>query len=657
MNRIQASRNGMGTHSLMRAVWLGVCAIFLALASPGHAADAGAFQLLVAAPDPVVAGEAVTFQAIAVNIGTEQWLANSYYLEAEIFDARKHFLFKTPRIKGAGTVVPGGTGLFYIPCTIPPQYGGIYYYRVYLVHNEQRVIAGEYASFRVVALPSAPSKLPLVTMGGSAALAYRQTSRYGWRDYTGSLSLNLVGRVRENPLLFNLYTFHTPASTMTASGIDSEIYTILLSYYGRGWNLSVGDVLPAFSPLSLAGTGMRGAAYTRDFGAVSVDAVGARTTEPVEGSASLNGTYERWLAGGKIGVVLPLGITLSGDHVASFDRSASLTDAGPSLTPARNAVTGGMMHVALTGALIVSMEYQASDYWADTNASSAPARDTAYRAEMRLTTDDVTVRSSYQETRPDFYAFGSPDAIRDRRAIDVFAGGTLFQRLSLSAGANRFSDNLDDDPAAVTTTQSIYNAGFAYNSPGPWPKPSVGYALNTAVGDPPSAQDNHTASVSFGLASAVGILHIALNLQQTAFRDNNHITDDLDTNTVGVMVNAPLSRRLSLNLGATESDSKNHSKNILSKSPSYSFSANYAVVPERFTLQAWGTYLERKNDAVAAELLADRREMTCNVESTWLISPATAWTLGGSYADVADRVTTDNSAVERGVNTRLSYSF
>jgi hypothetical protein len=620
-------------------------------------ADAGKFQLVVAAPDPVVASEDVTFQLIAVNVGTEKWQANQYYLEAEIYDAQKKYLAKTSRQRGINTIDPGSTGLFYIPFNVPSNYVGTYFYKVYLVYKEQRIIESDFSSFGVVPLPYAPPKPAEFKLGGNAVLSYRHTSRYEWKDYTGNFSLNLVGQLMEHAMLFNLYTFHTPVSTTTAQGVNSEIYTILFNYYGTGYSLGLGDVLPTFSPLSLYGTGMRGAQYEGKSGIFSTSLVGARTAKSVEGNTSTNGTFERWLVGAKAGVDLPLDINLSGNYVTSFDRQESINTFGPVLAPANNVVTGAVMQWLLADYLNFTAEYQTSSYWADTRLSTSSINDTAYRAELMATPRNFTIRTSIQETKPNFYSFGSPGSPRDRQTLDFYASGLFFNRLTLNAGANRFRDNLGNDASKVTTTQSIYNAGVSYNTPGRWPKPSLSYATNEAVGDPKTAQDNYTNNISLGLSSQVGIINLGLSLQQSAFRDRNKISDDLDTNTAGLTINSSFKSRLSLNFGVTSSDSKNLSKTILSKSPSYSFSINYSVVPNKLAVQTWGTFMRRQNDATAQTLMVDRQDSSGNLEFTWLVNPSLAWTLGGSYVQVIDTLTAANDIIERGVNTRLSYSF
>lgn len=623
------------------------------------AADAGRLQMVVAAPDPVVASESLTFQVIVANVGTTRWTANDYYLEAEIYDSQKNFLVKSSRVKGTVNVDPGMTNLYYVPLTVPGNFVGSYTYRVFVVFNEQRLVESEYNSFSVIPLPVAPPKPSEFRVGGNAVFSYRQTSKYNGKDYTGNFNLNLVGQLFERAMLFNMYTFHTPKSTSTAEGTNNEIYSILFNYYGEGWSLGLGDVMPAFAPLALYGTGMRGGMYEGKAGVVSGGIVAAETAKPQNGTSGTNGTYQRWLVAGKAGIDVTDGITVIGSYVNSFDRQESITTPGPSLTPANNTVTGGQIVCTLAEWASLNVEVQNSQYWADTRTSTTTISDSAYRAELKATPGNMTLRTSYQQTGTDFYSFGSPGATRDRQTLDLFASYLFSGRLNVSAGANQFKDNLKNVPGKVTTTQSIYNASLFFNSPGNWPKPTLSFATNAAVGDPKTAQDNVTNSMSAGFTARLGILNLAVNSQQTAFRDNTKVSDDFDTISYGLSVNSAFGPRLSVNIGATMTGTENlnPAKKYTTTSPSLSCSLNIGIIPEKFTAQIWGTTLSRSNNALVLTDKLDRQETTANAEFTWLARQYLSWTLGGSFSKVADTVTPANDLEERGVNTRVSYSF
>ena len=393
----------------MKARMLLVAAGIVALcAVSGFAADAGMIQLCIAAPDPVVAGEQVTFQIIAANSGSSKWESGQYYLQAEIYDANQKFLIQTERLKGTTTVDPSGTTLVYVPFNVPTTFVGSYYYRVYLVFKEQRLIQTEYNSFNVIPLPVAPAPKPAAfRVGGNVVVSYKQSTKYDGHDYTGNINVNLVGQMLDHAMLFNMYTFHTPLSTSTSSGINNDIYSILFNYYGSGWSLGVGDVLPNFSQLSLYGSGMRGALYEGKSGIFSTSLVGARSAKAVEGTETSNGTYERWMMGAKAGVDLGDNVVLNGDIVNSFDRQESINTVGPSISPASNNLAGANAQWNFLDSSCLSVDYQQSQYVPDIRSSTGTINDSAYRAELKLAPRNAVIRASYQETRPDFYAFGA----------------------------------------------------------------------------------------------------------------------------------------------------------------------------------------------------------------------------------------------------------
>ncbi|MFH1368664.1 MAG: hypothetical protein ABII64_06025 [Elusimicrobiota bacterium] len=622
-----------------------------------YAADTGKIQLSVAAPDPVVAGEEITFQVIMVNTGGNKWPAEQYYVESEIYDAEKNYIAKTRQMKGSVTVDPGMANLVYMPFVIPGNFVGTYFYRIFVVYKEQRVIESEYYSFNVVPLPVTPKKPSKLQLGGNAVLSYRQTSKYEWKDYTGNFNLNIVGQVMERAMLFNLYTFHTPKSTSTPEGINHEIYTILFNYYGENWNIGLGDVLPVFSPLSLYGSGMRGGQFEGRMDAFSPAFVAARTAKPIEGTSAADGTYERWLLGGKIGLDVLEPLTVGGEYVTSFDKQESLMVPGPSVTPASNNVAGGFVLWDPSEIFGFEAEYQSSQYLNDLRISTSAINDYAYRVMFKLSPRNLNSRISYQLTRPNFYAFGSPGSTRDRQTIDFFAGYLMFNRLNMNLGLNRFRDNLDADTTKVTTTQSIYSGGLSYASPNPWPSPSVSYSQNEAVGDPITSQNNFTKTMGFSLTGKASIVSMGLSVQQSDFQDLTKVSDDLTTNTMGITANSSFGSRASVNIGTTLTNTKNIVTNVINQTPAFSMSFNLQVLPDKLSTQIWGTMINRQNDAINDSDKIKKKEMTGNGEITWVVRQDMTWTVGGSYSQTTDEIAEANNVIEQGVNTRISYSF
>ena len=77
---------------------------------PGRAwaIDAASLQFTVPAPDPAQAGDMVSFQVMAVNAGTNQWNAGSYYWVAEVYDLEYHMIARTDPVTPPTPVPAGG---------------------------------------------------------------------------------------------------------------------------------------------------------------------------------------------------------------------------------------------------------------------------------------------------------------------------------------------------------------------------------------------------------------------------------------------------------------------------------------------------------------------------------------------------------------------
>src|SRR5512146_2532074 len=115
-----------------------ICALFLAvpLAAPAAAEDLASLQFTVAAPDPVMAGETVLLQALAVNTGVTEWKKGTYYWTGEIYtlegETRK-FLAQVETVSPAEDVAPGGAQGVQLPFTVPDNMRGRLLYRLFLM--------------------------------------------------------------------------------------------------------------------------------------------------------------------------------------------------------------------------------------------------------------------------------------------------------------------------------------------------------------------------------------------------------------------------------------------------------------------------------------------------------------------------------------------
>ena len=123
---------------------------------PVFASDAASIQVTVPAPNPVVAGEIVTFQVLGVNTGTLNWAKGSYSWEVQIFDLENNYMARTDSVLPQEDVAPGGVSSAFIRFSVPETWLGRKFYKVYLVHNGERLIESEYQPFQISERPPRP---------------------------------------------------------------------------------------------------------------------------------------------------------------------------------------------------------------------------------------------------------------------------------------------------------------------------------------------------------------------------------------------------------------------------------------------------------------------------------------------------------------------
>lgn len=309
-----------------------------ALALPASAADTGQFLFTNAEPLPVDAGGTVFFRVLAVNQGNTTWEAGKTYLIAEIYDKNRQYVASTDRFNPAAAVTPGGSIPADLKFAVPIQYSGEYSFRVFLVHNEQRVVQSGYKTFPVTPQAGAARATPLpITLGGNVVVSYRNdTGPTGWQADT---SVNLSGNMNKTPFEFSANTIHNQNK-------DVDLRTILLNAHASHVDIGLGDVSPNFSPLSVSGGGVRGVLVkSKEIGLGPakwvIDAVGARSVEAKEGSATTDGVFERLMYGAQSSFNLPGNLMLRGNYAQVDDRAGSLSTPGPTLKPAGNRAAGG----------------------------------------------------------------------------------------------------------------------------------------------------------------------------------------------------------------------------------------------------------------------------------------------------------------------------
>lgn len=606
----------------------------------------GKVQLAVPSPHPVKAGEKLTFQLILINTGTEKWTAGEYFLRAEIYDAEKNYLTKTDSIKGRVEVEAGGTVSLYIPFQVPGNYSGTYYWKIFLTYLKETIFSSDYYDFSVMPITVAP-KAPLpFKIGGNFITSYENSSSEQWEDYTGNISLNLIGRFFDRAFSLNVYTYHTIEDKF-------ELDTILFNYYSPLFTLSAGDIMPSFSPLTLYGLGALGGAIVTE-GRFSTGLVIARSEEAVKGSTSTDGTFSRYVYGIQEKVELSRNFTINTSYIFSDDNEKSLDEDkgewGPTLTPVKNGVWGIGIDWESGGGIELNGEYAYSNYWEDT----AKVKDYGFKFGSSLEREEFSFEAAYERIEPNFFSLASPVVTNDRAGYELLTGYQGISFANLSLGFNEYRDNLAGDPSEVTSTQSILTGAVDFDI-GNLPDITIGYSLNQMLGKPRSALENNTQTFSLGLSQSLQNLSLSSSGQLSDFRDKTDSSHDLSTLTGSFSLTSSLTQALSITSGITLTRTKDLDDKSIDKSQSYSVSVNWGVIPQRLTISTWGTLVVAKSNDVLISV--DNVTTDASLEFSYSFKTGLTLNLGYELDAYRDAEDSSNNYKGHGFVTRLSYSF
>lgn len=636
-----------------------ILALLLALALSvveglAHAADTGQFMFTNAEPLPVAAGGTVFFRALAVNQGNVAWEADKTYLLAEIYDRNRKYIASTDRSKPAAAVPPGGNLQADFKFDVPILFSGEYSFRVFVVHNDQRIVQSDHKSFTVtpqaLAPPEArPSPLP-ITVGGSAVLSYRNdTSPNDWQADT---SVNLSGTMNAAPYEFSANTIHDQHDYI-------DFRTLLFNYHGAYADIGAGDVSPNFSALSVSGAGVRGGLIkSREIGLGPVkwviEAVGARTAEAAGGSATANGTFRRMMYGTQSSFLLPGNLTLRGNYVQVDDIQGSLDTPGPTLKPVRNQAAGGGVTWKPAEGLNVDGDWQHSSFEADKTSTASAVTDSAWRAAAGYTRPRWTLTGSVSRNGSKFVDLAAPGVAKDRLTYD----GTLMLRpwdwITLNNTLSQFRDNLDDDPAKTTSHTRSLGSNAALSFP-TRTRLTLGYTFNRAFGSPRSTQDNKTAGPSLGIHQAWEGGSVDASWQRSDFTDMTSAANNLRTNTYNWSWNWELSKQLSTTFGEVLSDTHDQKDGSLLETRTLSASFNGTLDPNSLSLRGSLSVTDTSDDDAVSK--SDKRDTNLNLELTWKATKALGLTVGGTRTVSEDSLTPANGRTINSAIARVAYSF
>lgn len=653
--RPQTSGLGLRTLDFLYPILISV-SILVSIISPVYAQIAGEISLAIATPDPVSAGEKVTFQTVLLNRGEWDWKPGEYFVEVEIYSFEKKYLQKTDRKTGDTVIKPMESGIIYVPVRVPNNYTGMYYYRVSLLYKNQRIGYTEYTPMNVMQnvvaskqtktmqSVSTKQKQPSqINMGGNVIISYRNGSRNNWYDYVGSLSLNSLARVYDRAISLNMYANNSPAQSF-------DLYNFILNYYGKNLSFSLGDVMPDFNSLSLLSYGVRGIYATENLSWFTMSVVTVQTAKAVEGTETRKGTYERYLTGVQTKIEPVSGFSFGASYVSSFDTEQlkKLSEPGPGAQKVRDNVTAGFM--SWDWGVMSFMNEYAQSYYVEGSTNTV---DLAYKTKLSFTWPVFSVSGSFQETKPNFISLGSPSIINDRQTIELLTKYEIPNWFRLSAGFTQYIDNLKLDPEKAGTVQQIVNPTLSFVR-SKWPGLIVSYSKNKINERITDAVNNFTETISTTLMYNISWLNFLISGQQSSFVNSKNTDNNSVTQTAGLNLGTNISDVVTINLGNVYSNTL-YIDQTTNKTLSTSLTTKIKIIPEKLVVSVWGNYLQR----ISNNLFTTANSDTTNVngEITYYMFRNLYLTLGGGNNKVVDKYRPEQSLNEVVVNSKLGMTF
>lgn len=632
---------------------LGVLLCFMAFTASVRAQDAASLQFTVAAPDPVMAGDEVRLQTLVVNTGGQVWRKGTYYWSGEIYSLEgetRKFIAQTAAITPPEDVAPGAAHGSQLPFTVPENMQGRrLLYRVFLIKDGKRILETDYKGFQVIEKELRPPTPQDFKIGGDITFSYKNASRDGWDNHQGVTAANLVGKVRQSSFLFNTYIVHTYHRPITPS-------IVLLNYYAPWGNLSVGDISPSLTPLSMDAQGMRGVSYERARGRLALTALIGRIVAPEEPGSSTSGRFARFTGGFKAAWQLLPGFKVAANAVLSRDDEHSITISTTSntLTPQQNVVYGFSAEWKFLRAFSWNSDYQLSTYKADMNAGEAAVGGSAWKQELKYKGSLFNVRTALSRIDPKFASFASPSVIADRMVLDGEVGFFPADWETFTFGFNSYEDNLDADASRTTTQQAQTTFANTLRILG---KTLVNTSLitNTTKGKPAGVQDNQTTTMNFSVTQPWAAHTLNLGYQSSAFKDNTGLSNDLDTALISFSGAFKLSPRLSVSAGAVNSTTTDKIASTTGKNNSLTGNLSYAIPRKAMAVQLWTTMSSSKNDSLLYPV--DLGSLSINVETVWVKSQGSRFTFGVGMISKTDKLNPAADASEVNALTRYNYSF
>lgn len=616
-----------------------------------YAAEYGQFQFILPVPDPVQAGEEVTFQILAVNTGAEIWKSGEYVFEVEIYDEEKKFLQKTKPITPDKDVKPGENNLVFIPFLIPNIYRGVYFFKASLTLKTQRIVYTDFLPFNVTPLIITPKPAPKFKIGGNSIASYKDEVKKSSVTTEslplGNFSLNIIGSVVDNAFSMNLYTNHNKQKSF-------DIYNVIFNFYGRNTRFSLGDVMPAFSDLTLLSLGQRGIDTNFKFDWLSMSVVASRTQEAKQPTATTSGSFSRYLLGGRTSINLPVNIKIGVSYINSFDDESSI--ANPKvIQPVKDEVQGLDVEIKPFGFLIFKTEFAQSKYLPNIKFSTAALKDTAIGFDTRFDFRRFGFQFKFKKINPEFYSLGSPTILRDRNIIDLNSRINL-KFTSINLVYNTYIDNLKKEKAKTTTKQEIYNTSIYFNFKKIRPGISISYNNLKGYTIEPSTEtlNNYTLTYSPSISFYFTPLIFSITFLNSDFTDVLKKTHNLNTQTNNLNLRYNFKEFLSMSFGYNSTNIQDKEDKSINKSNTFIISLN-GIITKNLNYTFWSNISDSLDNDLQTK--KEIKQNSFNLELTYSIIKSMSFTIGGGVGKYIDILVSQNSYSETKINTRISIGF
>ncbi|PIU17777.1 MAG: hypothetical protein COT18_12255, partial [Elusimicrobia bacterium CG08_land_8_20_14_0_20_59_10] len=341
--------------------------------------------------------------------------------------------------------------------------------------------------------------------------------------------------------------------------------------------------------------------------------------------------------------------SLSRDDEFSITQDTSAT----MLAPQQSFVYGALLDWKISRRFTFTGDFQGSQYKADIN-SSDKAGGSAWKQELKWKGGGASARAAYSMVGAQFMSFASPSIVPDRKTLDLEASLPAADWSTFSLAYNTYQDNLDADPAKTTTKHAQTSVGNTSRVFG-GTMLSASWMMNAAVGEPAAVQDNKTTTLSFSVLQPIRSNTLSASVQQTAFRDNTGLSNDLDTQLFSLSGSFRVSTRLSASAGVVKSETKDKVDGTAAGNNTLNGSLTYARPGGSVAFQLWTTLSSGENDSTLTP--SEYSTLTVNFETIWMKSRSSKLTFGVGAISRTDKVYPVNDGTDLSVLTRYNYSF